>query len=66
MTLGNDGGIARKINVFRLNPIHLTSCRNANKGVIWELFVGWGRVYLTCWLRFVALAKGSLQVYREW
>jgi hypothetical protein len=52
MTLGDDEGMARKINVFRLNPIHLTSCSNVNKWVIWELFVGWGRVYLTCLLRF--------------
>jgi hypothetical protein len=52
MTLGDDGGMARKINVFRLSPIHLTSARNVNKGVIWELFVGWGLVYLTCLLPF--------------
>jgi hypothetical protein len=63
MTLGDDGGIAQKINFFRLNPIHLTSCRNVNKGVIWKLFVGWGRVYLTCLLGFLILVKVPLQVY---
>ena len=52
MALGDDGGMALKINIFRLNPIHLTSWRNVNKGVMWELFVDWGRVYLTCLLCF--------------
>jgi len=52
MTLGDDGRMARKINIFRLNPIHFTFWRNVNKGVIWDLFLGWGRVYLTCLLGF--------------
>ncbi len=37
--------------------ISLITCTNVN----WGLFVGWGRVYLTCLLRFKLLVNPPLQ-----
>jgi hypothetical protein len=40
--------------------IDLISCNDVN----WGLFVGWGRVYLTCLLPFKLLANPPLQDFR--
>ena len=53
------GGSFKSLN-SAIMSISLITCTNVN----WGLFVGWGRVYLTCLLRFKLLVNPPLQNFR--